>query len=203
MSPFPLTSTSLLDYSRYLSLLSGNKAYSPSSFDLLETISLSGTQSSVTFSNLSSYSTQYAHLQLRIVSRSDYGQYYDDPAIRFNGVTSNYWFHGIGGTGSSIFPIGSGGATSYMDAYFGSVGGTAPGNIFGSVIVDIPNAFSTTQYKTVRAIGGRHTTGSENRIGLTSGLFQSTDAINSITVLPVFSSFVSGSRFSLYGRKIA
>lgn len=204
MGAYKLSSRSLFGArTTYSSMLVGNTAYSPSSFDLLETVTLSGTQSSVTFSSLSSYASTYTHLQLRIVSRSDYGQYYDDPAIRFNGVTSGYWFHGLGGTGSSVFPINSGEAVSYMDAYFGSVGGSSPANVFGSVIVDIPNAFSTTQYKTIRSLGGRHTTGSENRVALTSGLFQSTDAISSITILPVFASFVSGSRFSLYGIKAA
>lgn len=174
------------------------------SFDHLETITLSSTQSSVTFSNLiAAYASTYTHLQVRIVSRTNHAQLYDDPAITLNGVTSNnYWFHGLGATGGSVFPIGSGGATSYMDAYFGSVGANAPANVFGSAVVDLPNAFATNQYKTIKTLGGRHTNGSENRIALTSGLSMSNSAIDSIRIAPVFASFVAGSRFSLYGVKV-
>jgi hypothetical protein len=185
-----------------LGILASSRPIVSASFDHLATITLTSTQSSVSFTNLiATYASAYTHLQIRITSRSNYGQLYDDPAITFNGITSGYWFHGLGGTGTSIFPIGSGGGAAYMDAYFGSVGANAPANAFGSAIVDIPNAFMTNQQKTIKTIGGRHTNGTENRIALTSGLFPNSSAVDSIRIAPVFASFVAGSRFSLYGRK--
>ena len=52
-------------------MLVGNEAFDPSSFDLIQTYTLSSNQASVTFSNLGDYSSTYKHLQLRMVAKSN------------------------------------------------------------------------------------------------------------------------------------
>jgi hypothetical protein len=53
--------------------------------------------------------------------------------------------------------------------------------------------------KTVRAFGGSAATYRE--VGLNSALWMSTQAVSSITIAGGNGSFISGSRFSLYGIK--
>jgi hypothetical protein len=171
-----------------------------SDYDLLSSTILTGNQASVTFSNISTtYSSTYKHLQLRIVARSDSGQQYDDSIIRFNSDSgSNYAYHAMSGTGSSVV---SNAATSQTSIPVQRVaGGASTSGIFGAVIIDIPDAFSTSKNKTIKSLTGYYV--SVGRVDLVSGLWMSTAAINTIFIDAVTgSNFVSGSRFSLYGIK--
>lgn len=196
MSPFPLTSTSLLDYSRYLSLLSGNTAYSPSSFDLLETQVLTGSQSSVTFSNLQDYASTYQHLQIRSVARGTRAANGDNLSVRFNGDTgNNYARHAIYGEGASA---GSYGVANNSFIDLGTLASSAtPANAFTGAVADILDPFETTKNKVVRSLNGLAAAG--NFIGLASGLWLSTSAITSMTIFAVNGNLVQYSRFSLYG----
>jgi hypothetical protein len=83
----------------------------------------------------------------------------------------------------------------YVAIYAGT---SAAASIFGAGIVDILDYANTNKYKTLRALAGVDFNGS-GRVGLTSGLWQSTSAINAITLEG--SSFVQYSSFALYGIK--
>jgi hypothetical protein len=170
------------------------------SYDLLATEILTSSQSSITFSSLdSTYGADYQHLQIRLVGRSDSSQQYEDAILRFNGDTgSNYSTHGLTGTGSSVVSNANTSQTSIpIDRI---AGGSSSSNIFGTQVIDILDAFETTKYKTTRSLGGYYV--NVGRIDLRSGLWQDTDAIDSILIDPTAgSNLVSGTRISLYGLK--
>ena len=167
-------------------------------YEWLETQVLTGTQASVTFSNLnSSYGATYQHLQLRITARSSHTAI-TSPRIRLNGdSTAIYDFHDLRGTGSSML---SQAGTNNQSMYLGDILGTNnTANAFGAYLVDILDAFETTKNKTMRCLSGY--AADSRQIDLTSSQWRNTAAVTSIQVLLDSGSYVSGSRFSLYGMK--
>jgi len=178
------------------------------SFDLLETTVLTGSQASVTFSNLNSnYGTTYQHLQLRIVTRTDRGGADSDPVIlQFNSDTgSNYTRHGLGGYnfgGSTAVYSNAGTSQTSLFLAEAMPVSSSTANAFGAIVTDILDPFETTKNKTVRSLNGMNAAWSS--VELRSGAWLSTSAVSSITIKPlVGSNLVANSRFSLYGLKAA
>jgi len=167
------------------------------SFDLLETQILSSNTSSITFSSLSTYASTYQHLQIRAVAKTDRSGADNDTVImRFNGDSaSNYSCHYLRGQSGSV---SSGANTSETKILCRAIGAT-DGN-FGALVIDILDAFETTKYKTTRSLGGY----SNAILELGSGSWRNTAALTSILLdQDVGSNFLTGSRFSLYGSKVA
>jgi hypothetical protein len=192
-----LKTSGINNFVRSRSMLVGNEAFEPSSFDLISTTILDSTQSSVVF-DVSTYASTYKHLQVRLVGRSSEAttSIYD-LLIRFNGdIGSNYSGHNLRGTGSAVQSNALIGFT-YIINESTFVGNSNTANIFGSAVIDILDPFSTTKNTTTRSIGGHNS--STARLYLGSGAYYSTEAVNSITVGPTFGSILAGSRFSLYG----
>lgn len=182
------------------------------SYELITSTILTGSQSSVTFSNLGDYSSTYQHLQIRYVARTDRGTYADDAmTMTFNNDTTsgNYKSHVLSGGGSSGFISG----VSSDDDWFGT---TAIGNIttnvassgiFGSGVIDIFDPYENKN-TTSRNLSGFHVSDTAIasyaavRIQLSSHLWMNTNAVSSITLdQGGGSNFVQYSRFSLYGLK--
>jgi len=167
------------------------------SFDLLETVSLSSSAASVTFSNLGTYASIYRHLQIRHTSRGDV----DSGTLfaTFNGVGgTSYAAHRLLGDGSSV---ASSAFTSRANMFFGANGSSDnSANIFAAGVLDILDFASTTKNTTIRSISGNAGNFSRN-VTLTSSLFNSTAAVTSITIAGNLGNLVAGSRFSLYGVK--
>lgn len=190
-----LSRSSILTFEKYSSMLAGNSAYSPGSFDLLETEILLSPQASVTFSDLiTKYATEYQNLQIRMTARASRSGATTDPLIvKLNGATQTYAHHlyGNGSTAGSGYV-----ATAYsvLDAI------TAPGavaGLFGSCVIDILDPFKTAKNKTIKAFSGAN-----NVVALSSAFWNLTNPTSSIT-LSAYSAtdFLIGSRFSLYGFK--
>jgi hypothetical protein len=169
---------------------------SQSDFVLLETINLTGTTSSITFSGLSAYASQYKHLQIRTVfARSTGGL--DGVTMRYNGDSSaNYAEHLIYSNGSSVLSAAATNST-FVSIGLGPVSTTS----FGASVIDILDAFSTTKNKTNRVSTGALAVGEPPFVQLRSGHWRSTSAISSITITPFSSTFNANSRFSIYGVK--
>ena len=171
------------------------------SYDLLETEILTGTQATVTFSSLGSYSTDYQHLQLRIAARSNRASNVSDALdVVLNADTStSYAHHLLYGNGSSVNASQS---TSNSKILLDRLTATsAAANSFGALVIDILDPFETTKNTTIRNLGG---TDSQPGIYLESGLYYKTDAITEIELAPTAgSAFEIGSRFSLYGLRSA
>jgi hypothetical protein len=168
-----------------------------SSFDLISSTILTGSQSSVTFSSIPS---TYKHLQLRMLPRSD-RNFYDGGKITFNGDSgANYAIHNLAGNGSSAF---SEAYSSNTYLRLEDISGTNDGvsNAFSAHIMDILDFSSTAKNKTTRMLQTANLS-LNKRIWLSSGAWLSTSAITSITIAPTTGpNFITGSRFSLYGIK--
>lgn len=166
------------------------------SYDSIATVTPSGT-TTVTFSSIP---TTYKHLQIRVISQQDYSTAGDFGWLNttFNGSTANYVSHFMYASAGQSF-----GATglSFMysaDSFLIPSGNNSP--IFGAAIIDILDYGSTTKYKTMRVMEGVDW-GSNGMMREVSGLWQSTSAINSITLTGSNGAFKAGSHFALYGVK--
>lgn len=170
----------------------------------LATISLTSTQSTVTFSNIPS---GYTHLQIRAITRNNYndngGQSF---TMAFNGDTTytNYRSHLMYGNGS-----GNGSSESnQLSGYYGSIGFTPATNMtasmFSAQVIDVLDYANTSKTKVSRTLWGLDTNSTSGYCGISSFIWNNTNAITSISFYSYPSaSFVSGSHFALYGIKVA
>jgi hypothetical protein len=175
----------------------------PYAYELLETVTLGGSQASVTFSNLSAtYGNDYQHLQLRMVVRGERaGLDRDVPFIQLNGDTgANYRAHGVVGAGNTAF-AGVAGNTSNIDLYSYIQASTSPTGAYSAYVVDFLDPFETTKNKVIRSLSCGTVRNSESGVALSSGVWLNTSALTSIRFYAASANLSAGSRFSLYGIK--
>ena len=168
-------------------------------FDLLETQILASSASSVTFTGLGAYS-DYKHLQIRAVVKSDRSSGLEQMLFRFNGDSgTNYSRHSMGGNTEDVSSFG---ASSQTAGFIGRVSDTLTGtNAFGPFVWDILDFSSSTKNTTTRALSGT-IGGGVGQIFLQSAAYLNTNSITSLEIFPEFGpNLLSGSRFSLYGVK--
>jgi hypothetical protein len=167
---------------------------STSAYELIGTISLAAAQASVTFSGIPG---GYKHLQVRMLTRSDFGSTSDALNIQVNGdTTASYSRHWLEGNGSSV---GSYVDTSATKAWLGRTvadGNTA--NVYTPWVVDILDYAQTSKNTTIRSFSG-NVVGTINYVTFASGLWYKTPAVTSLTFLNNTGGYKAGSRFSLYG----
>jgi hypothetical protein len=172
----------------------------PSSYESIATVTATGGEVSLTFSSIPG---TYSSLQIRGIARAnDAGTGATDMSIRFNSDSgSNYAYHILQGTGSTV-SASSGATQTLMYTFRNVVGGGAGSGIFGGVLLDVHDYASTSKYKTLRAFAGsdRNTTDTTYRVQLSSGLWQSSSAVTSVT-LGCGDGFAAGTTFALYGIK--
>jgi hypothetical protein len=155
-----------------------------------------GGATSLTFNSIPN---TYTHLQLRCLSRRDSGVSHV-VILQFNGDTaSNYWWHLLEGDGTSATYNTVSAATNRIQTFWPNPSSNLS-NQFGAGVIDIHNYSSTTTNKTVKCLGGG-TVVTAGKVNLTSGLWNSTSAINSITVSFLSDTVVENSKFALYGIK--
>ena len=161
-------------------------------YELISTTILGTAQSSVVF-DVSSFASTYKHLQIRATGRNSSSN--GEMFLRLNADTgNNYSTHALYADGTGPYSIAAS-STSQIRAGATSLSSDSA-SIFGTTILEILDAFSTTKNKTTRSLSGR--TGS-NQVLLISGAWYNTASTTSITLLTGANDFVSGSRFSLYG----
>ena len=125
--------------------------------------------------------------------------------IRLNGDSgSNYSYHFLTSSNGSTPTSSAGSSASYM--YFDCALGTTVANIPGVGVLNIKDYLSTSKNKTVRALTGTDLNGAiatyYGRVAEQSGAWYSTSAVSTITVGSLNGgSFVSGSKFEIYGVK--
>lgn len=174
-----------------LGILALSGAGAAGAYDLLETVSLASSASSVTFSGLDAY-TDYKHLQIRMVALTP-----DYPGMKMslNGDSSaSYSGHELFGNGSSVSSGVNGTSDTQLSGFL-----RWANDFFGAGIVDILDYANTSKNTTLRAFSGGP--GSNQRVGLTSGAYLKTNAVTSVTIAAIGTSASAGSRFSLYGIK--
>ena len=177
-------------------ILAASGAGAAGAYELIQSVVLSSNQASVTFSTIDS---NYKHLQVRWVARSDRsGQPRSSLYARLNGTEGNT-FHYIFGNGSSVTSAGASGV--FMEITNDYPAATETANAFASGITDISDVQATNKNKTLRTLWGYHAS-NNRRIALTSNLWINTAAITSVTFYDgTGSNILAGSRFSLYGIK--
>jgi hypothetical protein len=169
--------------------------YNFQDFELIESVFLASTTASVTFSNLQNYATEYEHLQIRLTARTSRSEINDAVFVRINGDSgSNYARHQLFGNGSSVSSISAISETTTGNNAI--TGNTATTSAFGAVVLDFTDAYSNTKNTTIRMFSGIPV--NFNQVMLSSGLYNNTASVASITLQPL-ASFIAGSRFSIYG----
>jgi hypothetical protein len=187
-----------------LGILALSGVFSSGAYDLLETTTLTTSASSVTFSGLGAYS-DYKHLQLRIVARSNYNGTQRPMDIYFNSDNSgtNYSSHFMS-TYSGAVNSEARTSQSNITETVSFPASSAASGVFGAAIIDILDFASINKNTTTRSLNG-YQGGSTNGAGIafSSGLWNSTAAVTSITMqgYAAQTGFAAGSRFSLMGVK--
>jgi hypothetical protein len=180
-----------------LGLLGASLGFS-SDFELIASTVLTSNEPSVTFNNLDAWSSTYKHLQIRTLAKGTSGS--QVVSMRINGETGSvYSSHGLTGEiESGVRAVRSFGTSSQNSIFrVAAQGNGTPADSFGAGIIDVLD-FSSSKTKTIKSLSGQVNSGDES-IALFSGLYNSASPINSIIIYRDSSSFVSGSRFSLYG----
>ena len=189
------------NYERYLNVLSGTDPYvapPPSAYDLLATEILTGTQASVEFTSLDSY-TDYQHFQIRGTLRSNRADTMDIVGIQMNSDTgSNYsWHYMEARPGTSSVASDAGASQSYIFANW-MPGGTGTADVYNAFVTDILDPLDTSKNTTIRHLSGVYA--GFTIISLNSGARYNTEALTSIKYYSrLGASLVAGSRLSLYG----
>lgn len=178
-------------------LAQAGRTISSGSYELITSQILTGSQTSVTFSNLGDYASTYKHLQLRVVARDTRSASLSFYRLRFNSDSgANYQFHRLMGTGSSVISGAFTGTTEVMPGYVASA--SSASGVFGATIIDVLDAFSSTKFKTTRSLTGF---GGAVEFGLFSGCWRNTNSITSLSFVTESGDFIANSRFSIYGVK--
>ena len=181
------------------SQISGHLFAPSGAYDSIATSTVgSGGVSTITFSSIPS---TYTHLQLRFITRNNRsGQSVDASNIKANGDGgANYANHRVQGDGAT--PTASGGSSLGAAIFAQTPASTATAGLFGAGVIDILDYANTNKYKTFRTLSGFDANGS-GYVGLYSGLWQSTSAINSLTISSNDGSgFLEYTSFALYGIK--
>jgi hypothetical protein len=183
-----------------LGILAASGAGGATAFESIATATGTGSAGNITFSSIPS---TYQHLQIRALAQDTATQnfasvYY----LRFNSDSgANYAWHNLSGDGTNVAATGY---ASFNEIYLSnSASRSGTTQTMGVSIIDILDYKNTSKNKTVRAFSGVDnnlaSSGSYYVMSI-SGLWMSTAAISSITLIPN-NSFSTRTTFALYGIK--
>ena len=176
-------------------------ASAATSYESIATVTVgSGGQATASFTSIPS---TFKHLQVRVFGRGTGTGNREFISIRFNNDTgSNYWWHGLNGSGSAADAQTSSTAVDLIKAGFSVIPVSDAGaSIFGSAIVDILDYANTSKYKTTRAIAGQDQNNTVGRLNLVSGVWNNTTAVNRVDVYLGSGNWSQYSSIALYGIK--
>jgi hypothetical protein len=152
----------------------------------IQSVALASDTASITFSGI-----DQGYTDLVIVSncKNTTGATYG-LLLQYNGdTTSNYSTTLLWGNGSAAVSFRY--TTSYNAVFTGWAGSTN----FSPIIINIQNYANTTTFKSVLNRGNQVS----QFVSAVIGLWRSTSAINSVTIVADSGSFTTGSTFTLYG----
>lgn len=188
---------------KYDSMLAGNAAFIPSSFELIASTTVgAGGTSTITFDNIPQ---TYVSLEIwGLVKTEATGA--ADYHMRMNNDSgaSNYaWYAGYGPSGSNQATLGN-----YSTTYITSVNGAARGDnsVWGATIWTIPDYSKNTKFKQINHWGGFSTNGGSGINFATgfygSGLWKNSAAITRLDFIQTSpTDFNQYSIISLFGLK--
>lgn len=165
-------------------------------YELISTTLIATNTASLSF-NVTGLNSTYKHLELRITARSNGAAADTSIQLRFNSDSgNNYSEHFLFGNGTTVGSLGN--ITQPQNQVFDiTTGASEATSIFGAGIISILDPFSASKNKTIRNFTGR--VGSAKEVSLSSGAWYNTAAVTNIYLGCGLGSFISGSRFSLYG----
>jgi len=174
----------------------------PTSYESIATISGTGSSGTITFTSIPS---TYKHLQIRYIAKVTGTGGSDFPLdLRFNSDTgTNYPHHRVYGDGSSAYADGAAATTRIVMTSMIPDSFSSWADMFAIGVIDIIDYQSTTKNKTVKAMLGvnrNSTQASDQQIVLKSGLWLSTSAVTSISLIST-SNWTTTTQFALYGIK--
>lgn len=183
-----------------LGIVASSRPTASTAFDSIATATGTGSSGTITFSSIPS---TYQHLQIRGIIRGTSVTTGRDLNLRFNSDSaSNYKSHYLIGTGASTLAGEDGGGATTSIWLGRAYANGALASTTSAVIIDVHDYGSTTKNKTVRSFQGRDDNGTaEQSLTLASGLWLSTSAISSISLLVDSGNFGTSSTFALYGIK--
>lgn len=191
------TSSVLQGFPKSRSLLAGNAAYEPSSYESIATAIVSGTSTdAISFTSIPS---TFKHLQVRISQQTS--AYDVWTVIEFNNDTTgtNYWRHEMFGEGTN--PVNTQAANNNY-VFYQAVSGHSTTNMTGQII-DVLDYANTNKNKVVRHLSGLDNNGS-GFLWFGSVGWNSTAAVNRLDIRLLSGSgktYTAGSTFALYGVK--
>lgn len=168
-------------------------------YTLIDKAILTSNQSTVTFSGLGSYSSDYTDLKILASSRSTLSANYNYMTVNFNGASTTWNYKVLYAVGTNT-PSSASSTASFIE-YIWQPASNVTANTFGNIELYIPN-FSSSNYKSVSAdFVSEDNSSSTNILGLNAAVWPNTAAITSITLGADGASLLSGSSFYLYGIK--
>jgi hypothetical protein len=169
------------------------------SFESIATFTGNGTASTYTFNSIPG---TYKALQIRMIAFAggSAGGYY--VGLRANGdSTSIYTTYYMTGNGTTVSASQSASTTSILTDVNGGLGLAANASTPDVTIINISDYASTSKRKTFGIFSGQEKNGTGG-LSLTSGLWDSTSAITSLTLFNQGSQvFNSGTSIAIYGMK--
>jgi len=193
-------------------LFSTGTTPSTNSYESIATVTVgAGGSSAINFTSIPS---TFKHLQIRFICRGTGGSggapYYIQVGNGSADTAANYSNHQLFGDGSTTTASANSGSTANCIIQnwggFMTYTNTDVPSSFGAAIVDILDYANTSKYKTARALEGREGNGGSpaGRVGLESGSWRSTSAIDTIKITTDATygvNFAQYSQFALYGIK--
>lgn len=176
----------------------------PATYEKIATNTLSSATASVTFSSISSAYTDLLLVCTNILSTRTSSQ--DIPVVTFNSDTgANYSSTNVDGAAAGASSTRWTSSNNALMGFVSDSNSTANPSLYPSnFIVNVLNYSNTSTYKTlISRYNNLASSSSYNRVGSNVGLWRSTAAITSITIGLYYSTYATGSTFTLYGIKAA
>jgi hypothetical protein len=163
-------------------------------YELIATAFGTGSSGVISFSSIPQ---EYKHLQLRYTAKNSSTA--TQMNITLNGITSGVYIrHSLFGNGSTVASNASSTSQTAIQLVE-SMANSTTANAVNAGVIDLLDYSSTSKNTTLRALYGM--ADNLNRVYLSSGLYNQTTAVSSLTLTASANNFAALSRFSLYGIK--
>jgi hypothetical protein len=161
-------------------------------YELIATAFGTGSSGVIDFTSIPQ---EYKHLQIRYAAKNSSTA--TQMNITMNGVTSGvYMRHSLRGNGSNVASNASSTSQTAIQL-IESMANSTTANAVCAGVIDVLDYTNTSKNTTIRAFYGMRD--DLTRIYLSSGLYNETTAVSSVTLTASANNFASLSRFSLYG----
>lgn len=164
---------------------------------LADTVVVGSAAASIDFTSIPAH---WSHLIIELYARGDTAATSTAILMRFNNDTGTNYNYQLFTASNTTLTGATGAGVGYVSP--GSVpAATAPANVFGAASIKVTNYANSENFKTYLGAGYLETadSGAGQTISQTGGIWESTAAINRVTLVLAAGSFAIGTRASVYG----